>query len=778
MFRRGTFGPGRTSHSHRGLIFGNPGRHLSIFHNSLLSDAINYYIYGAGGVNNQESLKPNVTSPTTDGSSGTTPPKEEISSGNTLPRPDPNKILSVVGVDLQVSVNAKDHHTGDYEICKSKTTPMLVVRRGQPFTISVDFSKEYDAQQDDLRLVFEAGDSPAANKGTSVDFILSDDDKPKEWGAKIQSQKGNSLTITVFTPPTCLVGKWTLKLDVVKKENTSVNIYRYQHKDAIYILFNPWCKDDDVYLDNERLLGEYVLNEKGGIYSGSDRSISFKPWNFGQFESCVLDCAMYLLDICELNWSVRGNPVLVVRKLSALVNSSDDNGVLAGNWSSNYAGGRSPLSWTGSSAILEKYWKTKSPVKYGQCWVFSGLSTTLCRTLGIPARCVTNFESAHDSDGSVSVDYFKVMNTWKADCDSVWNFHVWNEAWLSRPDLPAGYGGWQAFDATPQETSDGVYCCGPASVRAIREGRIELPYDGPFIFAEVNADKVYWSQDNVGKLQCVDLNCNAIGKHISTKAVDSNEREDLSDHYKPKEGSQAERVVVRNAYSSGSKREISNLYKATSNDIEFKVNQDQEHTFVGDNFVLSLTMKNNGDKDRTVSGQVDVHSMYYTGVVADEVKRSPFNNLVIKPKQEVSQVITVTQEEYFKKLKDFCMLDVSVWALVQETNQHFIKKGDYRLRKPHLQIQSPKEAKVGEEIKVEVSFINPLNTSLTNCFIIVDGLAHSLKFRQSNVNPNSTFTNTVPISPTKEGKTEIILNFNSDELQDINVAHAITVRSV
>ncbi len=26
---------------------------------------------------------------------------------------------------------------------------------------------------------------------------------------------------------------------------------------------------------------------------------------------------------------------------------------------------------------------------------------------------------------------------------------------MTRPDLPPGYGGWQAVDATPQETSEG-----------------------------------------------------------------------------------------------------------------------------------------------------------------------------------------------------------------------------------------------------------------------------------------------------------------------------------
>ena len=36
---------------------------------------------------------------------------------------------------------------------------------------------------------------------------------------------------------------------------------------------------------------------------------------------------------------------------------------------------------------------------------------------------------------------------------------MWNEAWLRRVDLPGDgeYDGWQAFDSTPQELSDGVY---------------------------------------------------------------------------------------------------------------------------------------------------------------------------------------------------------------------------------------------------------------------------------------------------------------------------------
>lgn len=35
------------------------------------------------------------------------------------------------------------------------------------------------------------------------------------------------------------------------------------------------------------------------------------------------------------------------------------------------------------------------------------------------------------------------------------DFHVWNESWFKRPDLPEGYDGWQAFDPTPQECYEG-----------------------------------------------------------------------------------------------------------------------------------------------------------------------------------------------------------------------------------------------------------------------------------------------------------------------------------
>lgn len=77
---------------------------------------------------------------------------------------------------------------------------------------------------------------------------------------------------------------------------------------------------------------------------------------------------------------------------------------------------------------------------------------------------------------------------------------MWTDVWMSRPDLPPGYGGWQVIDATPQETSDSIYRTGPASLESVRRGEIGFVYDSAFVFSEVNADVVHWQLDESSNL--------------------------------------------------------------------------------------------------------------------------------------------------------------------------------------------------------------------------------------------------------------------------------------
>ena len=38
----------------------------------------------------------------------------------------------------------------------------------------------------------------------------------------------------------------------------------------------------------------------------------------------------------------------------------------------------------------------------------------------------------------------------------------------------------------------GRYACGPCSLRAVRDGEVKRAFDVGFVFAEVNADRVFW----------------------------------------------------------------------------------------------------------------------------------------------------------------------------------------------------------------------------------------------------------------------------------------------
>ena len=56
-----------------------------------------------------------------------------------------------------------------------------------------------------------------------------------------------------------------------------------------------------------------------------------------------------------------------------------------------------------------------------------------------------------------------------------------------------------------------MYQCGPCSLRAIKEGDIDLPYDGTFILAEVNSDIITHKKVENGEWDIVGINRSHVG---------------------------------------------------------------------------------------------------------------------------------------------------------------------------------------------------------------------------------------------------------------------------
>uniref|UniRef100_A0A671MJM6 Protein-glutamine gamma-glutamyltransferase K n=1 Tax=Sinocyclocheilus anshuiensis TaxID=1608454 RepID=A0A671MJM6_9TELE len=660
--------------------------------------------------------------------------------------------------------NRLEHHTDRYH------SEHLIIRRGQTFQMLIELSRAFNLKTDRLHLDLKLGNLPDVSKGTHVIVPLVEDLQDDCWEAKIVEQKDKTIKLSVNSPPTAAVGKY--KFCVATSSPTGEAMSPDSPDNDIYMLFNPWCEDDSVHMNNEEERKEYVLNDMGIIYYGTDSQIGDRPWNFGQFDKGILPACLFLLERSGAPASGCGDPINVVRLLSAMINSPDDSGVLVGNWSGTYDDGTAPTFWSGSSDILRQYYEHGgTPVRYGQCWVFSGVTTSVMRCLGIPTRCVTNFESAHDTDVSLTTDMYLDENyelIEELNQDSVWNFHVWNDCWMARPDLPAGMGGWQVVDATPQETSQGVFRCGPASVAAVRNGQVYLKHDTPFVFAEVNSDKVYWQRTADGTFTPVQVKKKAIGRCISTKAVGSDDREDITHLYKHPEDSEEERIAVETACQYGSKAGIYNI--SSANDVNIQITMDEEEPQLGADAKLAITMKNTSSELRTFTLHGQVVVMYYTGVYKATVK-----------KDEVPSVEwCLRYDDYKEQLVDQAMLMLTLTGRVTETKQVLATQFRFRLRTSDLVIKPEGDAVVGKEMKATVVFRNPLQLTLKNVKFRFEGLGlQSVReVSYGNIESLASVTLTETFIPLEAGSQKLLVSLDCRQLPQVHGVADITVKAL
>ncbi|XP_008291240.1 protein-glutamine gamma-glutamyltransferase 5 [Stegastes partitus] len=447
------------------------------------------------------------------------------------------------GVDFQSAINNLYHRTSEI------TSKRLIVRRGDTFTIKLSLTQPFKPEDQQLVITAKTGGQHASEDlGTLSRFGYPDNIKRSPsakavWKLetrRISPPPDNTVTLAITPPADAPVGEYELFGKLLHEERLL---------GKLVVLFNPWSLSDTVYLSDEERRQEYVLNEHGVIFKGSVNYIFPAGWDYGQFEENMVDICLKILDRNSKHLenpaedvAARSDPIYVGRVVSAMINSEDDNGVLEGSWDPPYIDGKRPTHWTGSYAILDKWFQEGQPVKYGQCWVFAGVMCSVLRLLGIPCRVVTNFSSAHDVDMNLTIDTYYDSDGVKREED---NMDSICKIQISRRDLGDNnkWGGWQALDPTPQETSDGIYCCGPAPVKAILDGYTDFKYDVPFVFAEVNADCIDWLVGSEGELYPLNSDTKRVGQFISTKCVGSKQREDITNTYKHAEGSYKERMT-------------------------------------------------------------------------------------------------------------------------------------------------------------------------------------------------------------------------------------------
>uniref|UniRef100_A0A669CTK6 Protein-glutamine gamma-glutamyltransferase K n=1 Tax=Oreochromis niloticus TaxID=8128 RepID=A0A669CTK6_ORENI len=676
--------------------------------------------------------------------------------------------------DTEVTGNPYIHF-----LLKVKSIDLLKSKSGAnrtDFEMWITLSRPFNPTSDELHLDLKTGPLAVVAKGTHVIIPLVAKLEGDRWEAAVVKQEDKKIKLLVNSPPTAVIGRYQLTVETNNQNGSASSTH--DPANDIYILFNPWCQDDIVYMDSEDERQEYILNDTGRIYYGTKDQIGARTWNYGQFNDGILAVCLFVMEKSGTSPSGWGDPINVVRIISAMVNSPDDQGVLEGNWSGDYSNGTSPTVWSGSVEILKEYHKKNgTPVKYGQCWVFAGVVTTVLRCLGVPTRTVTNFSSAHDTDVSLTTDVYLDENLEPIEylnVDSIWNFHVWNDCWMAREDLPPGNGGWQAVDATPQETSQGTYCCGPASLAAVRYGQVFLKHDTSFVFAEVNSDKIYWQKNADGTFSQIYSEKKIVGVSISTKAVGSDERSDITHLYKHPEGSDEERIAVETACSYGSKAKA--YSSPTAEDVSLEVTLDGEGPKMGKDAELMITLKNSSSQQRSVSLHSQVSVMYYTGVHKATV-RTDTTDIEVLPNEEKILEWTLEYKDYKDKLMDQAALMLTVSGRVKETQQILATQFSFRLRTPDLIIKPLGKAVVGEKMSVEISFTNPLPQVLKAVVFHVEGLGllTARKINYGDIGSHATVSLTEQFIPTLSGTRKLLASLDCKQLTQVHGVSDITV---
>ncbi|NXY34124.1 TGM4 glutamyltransferase, partial [Pomatorhinus ruficollis] len=687
----------------------------------------------------------------------------------------PESSLQVTGIDFLKSQNTRQHHTDGYNIQN------LVVRRGHSFQLKISLNREL-RPADKLSLRFSIGENPMKNRGSLLSLKPEREDF-NGWKISVVKKEGKECLLSVTSSPNAPVGKYNLHV------KTGTNIYKPENG-VIYLLFNPWCEGDTCFTVTSKL-------SSGAAY----KNISISPQK--QFEDSILDACMYLLDKSKLSLTERRDPTNVSRAMSALVNANDDNGVVLGSWSGNYIGGTSPMDWIGSVTILQKYYKTKKPVKYGQCWVFAGVLNTVMRCLGVPSRCVSTFDSAHDTEGNLTVDIYLNEKGEKLNIslDSVWNFHVWNDAWMKRTDLPNGFDGWQAIDSTPQEQSQGRFQCGPCPVKAVREGDVYLPYDSKFVYAEVNADRVYWLVKKVNgkdKYFKIATETQDIGKKISTKAVGQNRREDITWEYKYPEGSKEERMSMQRAYSfirpsglmprsgyastvgplGGSTQPLVLNEPVTKTGLHIEI-KNTEPLHPGNPLEMAITVKVSTPGSWTIDLTGSCQLQYYTGKVQANLGTTK-ETINLEGPSEMQIPLKIAPDAYMKTLssvEDEILILVTAIAEVRETKDKLTKETSMRFQYPPITVQMPETAKLYNDFTCAFIFKNKLNVTLENCKLLVEGLGifKMTTFDMGDIMPGRIMKSEIICTPTRLGDRKIVAKLISNQIKGISTEKAIII---
>ncbi|KAI6174836.1 Hemocyte protein-glutamine gamma-glutamyltransferase-like protein [Aphelenchoides bicaudatus] len=690
---------------------------------------------------------------------------------------------------LQPNINNSVHFTENY---LWQSHRKLVARRGFPVQILLIGTLDFDPENHTIILQFDLDNGNASqpdretHRHVQLEQKLNQQLNQKEeqtWSAELIKADGTQIDLQLNIPVNEIVGCWRLRVFIGQQSTESHSLTLHesyvsaQQRTKLYLICNPFHEKDDTYFE-QRSFRDYYLNQQADLWFsgtavGTNNNYTFhkEPWLNSQFEENTMKTVMLLLERLSywqfehlrggLTYADRRCVVRIARKLSFAINY-----VLLNQHDESNQGSLSSLDrplneWISTEEIIDEFIQSRQPVPCSDSYVYANAFVSLLRCIGICSRTVTCIESAHDSDLSLTVDraYFRAAGghsfaPMKRNENFEWesnsNYHVWTELYIKRPDLSSEYDGWQVLDATPQEHNANVSQCGPASIKAIREGRFELPYDCWFFWGQLNADVVRWfyehnEESNEYRLLKTDFKCGNRG--IGRAVLTPNPRAfgypmDLINEYKSDIENSAYIKSVKSTGLMDRQERIRLLYANDSNpnitDVEFVV-KEIGWVVYGDDISVQVEFKN-------VSSEKPESLKLFTPIA-----------------------------DYSRHMTTHRSLVAIVSASVEQTSQLFYHEEKIQLAGSAVAIIAPAMGQINETLVGIVAVRNPLSETLTNVELLLNsgnsGKSTRINRFPSEIHPGQRIKVHVRFKPTQLGNRFLMAIVNSSQIRNLTALH-------
>ncbi|XP_010131421.1 PREDICTED: erythrocyte membrane protein band 4.2-like, partial [Buceros rhinoceros silvestris] len=365
-------------------------------------------------------------------------------------------------------------------------------------------------------------------------------------------------------------------------------------------------------------------------------------------------------------------------------------------------------------------------------------------------------------------------------------FHVWNECWMARADLPPQYSGWQALDATCQEKSNGLSFCGPAPVQAIKEGDTEVDYDVCNFFAAINAKCQVWIQKRDNTLKPALSGTKYTGNYISTKSVGSERCEDITHNYKYPEGSLQEKEVLGKAYrkirifetTTSSKTQLSSIPTALEEPVNLFIQlQSKSSLPLGQDVPLSIEVFNHSGREKVTHLIVGAQSLRYNGVPISQLWKEEFN-FILRSNEATHLQVSVPHSWYRKELGETRLLRLTAVLRDEDSSYIHFAQEEISICDPPLTIELPENMVQYEPSTAKISLWNPLTEPLETCAIVVAGrglIYRQRKYRLGSVQPRSTQELQIPFTPIQAGSRRLTAHLTCLQLQNLKSYKTINI---